>query len=319
MRRSSPLGSSSRLGAPHLLLSTARRAHGPALTPCCTLSSPSLSSSSPARSAFHKAQVYLARTLNLPILVTLALHARLSHRAGGAPGSGAIALARDLPRRFGSWDIWDSKVEHVVEEVWERAVTDEGRRVASFDEPAGEERREGGGRAAEALGEGDARASTDSSTSKSKDKGKAGAGAGAGAGPKARPPALKPHAQRPSPAKRLGSLDSPLARLFGPGASLGAGPSAAAAGAGGGGRAGEGGGASAGASGGVEARLGRIEEALGVLLGEVIKSGGVGRGGSGGAAGEDGGDGEEEEKRKSVPLTSLTGMVEPSYADDGNE
>ncbi|GAA5851423.1 hypothetical protein JCM9279_001062 [Rhodotorula babjevae] len=164
--------------------------------------------------AFHKAQVYLARTLNLPILVTLALHARLSHRAGGAPGSGALALARDLPRRFGSWDIWDSKVEHVVEEVWERAVTDEGRRVVSFDEPAGEERREGGGRAAE--GEGDAHASTDSSTSTSKGKGKGAAAAGAGR--KARPPALKPHAQRPSPAKRLGSLDSPLARLFGPGA-----------------------------------------------------------------------------------------------------
>ncbi|BGP38496.1 hypothetical protein JCM10450v2_002444 [Rhodotorula kratochvilovae] len=215
---------------------------------------------------FHKAQVYLARTLNLPILLVLALSARASTSRRGRALSRPLALARDLPRRLGSWPVWEGKVEQLVGEVWERGVTDAGRRVASIDEPAPAPAPPFGG-------------------SNGKDKGK---------GRKMPPPPLERERAAAKDKDRLGALDSPLARLFGPGASLGASlgsPSAQAQ-----------------ASAETDARLARIEEALQLLLGEVVKTGAAGRGND---DEEDGGAG-----KKSVPLTGLTGEPEESYADE---
>lgn len=164
--------------------------------------------------------------------------------------------------------MWEGSVETVVGKVFEREVTDQGRRVASIDEatPTTEE------------------AGSEEEQSKGKKK-----------------------AQPPSPLKqrragggtvgdRLGSLTSPLARIFGPSAiassasasaaesqkSLRAAPAATDDKA-------------------LNDRLTRIEEALQILLGEVVKSGQAG---------------EDDDEKKTVPLTSLSGEVEPSYADE---
>lgn len=162
--------------------------------------------------------------------------------------------------------MWEGSVEAVVGKVFEREVTDQGKRVASIDdatpttEEAGSEEEQGKG---------------------------------------------KKKAQPPSPLKqrragggtvgdRLGSLTSPLARIFGPSAiassasssafekSLKAAPAATDDKA-------------------LNDRLTRIEEALQILLGEVVKSGQAG---------------DEDDEKKTVPLTSLSGEVEPSYADE---
>ncbi|GAA6052710.1 hypothetical protein JCM3770_007186 [Rhodotorula araucariae] len=205
----------------------------------------------------HKAQVSLARALNLPILVCLALGARA---ATSRRAVGVVALARSLPRRIASWPVWEGKVDQLVSEVWDRGVTDAGRRVASID------------------------ADTPPGQATDKAKGRGGSGRGVGAR---------------GVTDRLGSGDSPLARLFGPGASLGppspaATPSTAAS--------------ETTGAGGTDARLARIEEALQLLLGEVVKTGAAGR------TREQDEDGAAA--KKGVPLTGLAGEVEQSYADE---
>lgn len=165
--------------------------------------------------------------------------------------------------------MWEGSVEAVVGKVFEREVTEEGRRVASIDEAT-----------PTAAGEAEA---------EQQGKGKK----------KAQPPS--PLKQRRGGAggtvgDRLGSLTSPLARIFGPSAI-----------------------ASSASSSAVESqkslkaappstdekalndRLTRIEEALQILLGEVVKSGQAG---------------DEDDEKKTVPLTSLSGEIEPSYADE---
>ncbi|GAA6028025.1 hypothetical protein JCM8097_001836 [Rhodosporidiobolus ruineniae] len=247
---------------------------------------------------FHKSQVYLARALNLPVLLFLALSVRLSSsrrsalsgsglylplartssRASDRPHKDKGTFARSLAARLSltsqaaqGW--WDGSVDVLADKVFEREVNSEGRRVASMDEAASpaleEEETEGG-----------------------KGKGKQ----------RAAPPAplagLSPASPSPSPLRRtdtaagherLGSLTSPLARIFGASASsavlAGKKPSAAD-------------------DEGVKERLDRIEEALRVLLGEV---------GRGKKAGGDDDEGGAEGPPK--PLVSLTGEVEPSYAD----
>lgn len=255
------------------------------------------------RSAFHKAQVYLARALNLPILLSLALWARLSSSrrlsSSSSYSRGALALARDLPRRLGSWDLWEGKVEHLVGEVWLRGVNDVGTTVASFDG-------EGPAPARDLPGQGKGKAPQRAGAGVGGGKESAAAGAAGAKARKAPPPALSPRstsaaAAAAGPSERLGSLDSPLARLFAPGASLGAalhsaaGPSRSSAGGASEARAG------AGAETETSARLQRIEEALQLLLGEVVKTGAAGRGARG-EDGEGGGGGGEEERAVDGPV-----------------
>ncbi|GAA5998265.1 uncharacterized protein JCM10292_001085 [Rhodotorula paludigena] len=236
----------------------------------------------------HKTQVYLARLFNLPILLFLALSTRARHHKRSTLYLASQRTQRafaSLPR--GVVPMWEDRVDLVVGEVFERAVTAKGRKVDSID-------------AADAASEG-------------------GDAAGAKQAKRRAPPPspLKQH-RRAAGGEALGSLSSPLARIFGQGALLDARPEGAD-----GERADKGGtvrrasdakremedraragGSGEGGDAALEARLARIEEALQVLVGEVVKSGAVGQSSSDG-----------EGKGKEVPLTSLTGEVEQSYAD----
>ncbi|GAA5821372.1 hypothetical protein JCM11251_004592 [Rhodosporidiobolus azoricus] len=248
----------------------------------------------------HKAQVYLARVLNLPILLFLALHTRAAH-AKRSPLYLASQRTQRARRGVSSFlegvvPNWEGGVEVLAERVFEREVNPEGRRVASMDEseagtPAG-----AGARTPTASAAVEA-AQEEEVAGKSKGKGKALAtSAGGGA------------------AARLGSLSSPLAKIFGASVLSGV-PGQPRAGS----SASEGGKAGASAE-EVKAstseavsrgqqdlhdRLDRIEEALQLLLGEVVKSGAVVAGAA--ARGREG--------QGQIPSTSLTGSREASYTD----
>ncbi|BGP06427.1 Calcium channel YVC1 [Rhodotorula toruloides] len=223
---------------------------------------------------FHKSQVYLARLLNLPFLLFLALQTRALHQKRSPLYLATQRTQRawkKLPRTIlgGMVPMWEGSVEAVVGKVFEREVTEQGRRVASSDEatPTTVEEEQ-----ADQHGKGKKKAQPPSPLKQRR------GGAGGTVG------------------DRLGSLTSPLARIFGPSAiassasssaiesqkSLKAAPASTDQKA-------------------LNDRLTRIEEALQILLGEVVKSGQAG---------------DEDDEKKTVPLTSLSGEIEPSYADE---
>ncbi|GAA6000259.1 hypothetical protein JCM10207_007928 [Rhodosporidiobolus poonsookiae] len=221
----------------------------------------------------HKSQVYLCRLLNLPTLLVLALHTRTTH-ASRSP----LYLASERTRRAwaslprGLYPSWDGAVEVMAERVFERAVTVEGRRVASMDDDGAEEEGVRTPPASKAVEEMEREAAQREGNGKGKGR----------PPPLATTPTKAPTQRKPAgAAQRLGSLSSPLAKLFGPSAVSGTGSAETAT-----------------TSKEVEQRLARIEEALQVLLGEVVKTGGVGG------------------ERKDLPLTSLTGEKEPDYTAD---
>ncbi|GAA5911768.1 hypothetical protein JCM6882_003347 [Rhodosporidiobolus microsporus] len=265
----------------------------------------------------HKAQVYLARILNLPILLFLALHTRATY-AKRSPLYLASQRTQRARRGMSSFlegvvPNWEGGVELLAERVFEREVSGVGRRVASMDDgvdggAGGSVGSSSGTRtptasaaveaaaAAEAAGKGKSRSTPVgtpvSSPAKPSASAKAKSGRTGGGG------------------DRLGSLTSPLARIFGASVLSGvpgqqqqqqaqgasSSPAAAAEDV----KASTSEAVEQGQQ-GLQARLDRIEEALQLLLGEVVKNGG-------GIAGLG-------ESQAQVPLTSLTGERETSYAD----
>ncbi|GAA5866603.1 hypothetical protein JCM3774_004027 [Rhodotorula dairenensis] len=211
---------------------------------------------SPPR-VLHKVQVYLARFMNLPILLFLALHTRAMYHKKSTlflATQRTSRLLSKIPRTVlgGVVPMLEGSVEQVAKEVFERRVTDQGRRVASIDDATPP--------TAEA-------ATADSSS----DSGKR----ASMSGPKNK-----------NRTGSLGSLNSPLARIFGHQASISAGHNAMLA----------------TNKPNLEERLARIEEALHILVGEVVKS-------SPGAAKEDDGEGGSAPKA-AEPLKDLSGRLE---------
>lgn len=186
--------------------------------------------------------------------------------------------------------IWDGTgPEALADRVFEREVTEEGRRVSAID----------------AVGSDLASGMVSPKASVAVEQISAEAGSRVG---KKRAPPLSPGKRRGAGGggggggERLGSLSSPLARIFGtsilggqqgqtqpPPPSVEEVKNATSA-------------AMQEEQQSVKERLERIEEALQLLLGEVVRNGGTGGEGGQGTGSQ-------------VPLTSLTGEVEPSYTD----
>lgn len=216
------------------------------------------------------------RTLNFPILFYLAVDVRLRHskRLGGLSLTESTQRAwRSLPRGFG----WDGAADH-VHEVFKRKVTDSALVVPDMDPFV------------DVYSNGALSAKNSSKTASQAQDEAAAASASASESQSRSTTASK--AINP----RLGTLASPLAKIFG--ADAGKVDSGQQ---GGGNRskmrasANE---KSAFVSADVINRLEAIEQALAVLVGEVAKSS------AGPAEGKD-----------EVPMTSLTGQREQSYAD----
>ncbi|GAA5878989.1 hypothetical protein JCM1840_007406 [Sporobolomyces johnsonii] len=258
----------------------------------------------------HKAQVYLARTLNLPILLSLALHIRATQQKRSYLFKTAQRTQRafsSLPRGLALGMVpWEGTVDSVTR-VFELEVNERGRKVDGLDEREREEERP--------------------QTPERRKRGN--------------PPAIRTRGQH----DRMGSLASPLAKIFGqqiaveqPLGGEGRGSSSNTAARGGisawlprassllyttneGGvkdkdKDKEHASSMAASSKSIDDRLEAIEEALKILLGEVVRSktgGGDAGGGEGGGGGA--GDGTSASP-KHVPLTSLTGEIEETYADE---
>lgn len=210
---------------------------------------------SPPR-VLHKVQVYLARLLNLPVLLFLALHTRAMYHKKSSlflATQRTSRLLAKIPRTVlgGMVPMLEGSVERVAKEVFERRVTEQGRAVASIDAITPPITATATANSSSGPGKG-------ASTSRPRNKDRTGS---------------------------LGSLNSPLARIFGQQASLGAGHHAQP-GAG---------------DQNLENRLARIEEALQILVGEVVKS-------SPGAVKEQ--DGEPAALDAAEPLKDLSGRTE---------
>ncbi|GAA5976576.1 hypothetical protein JCM10908_005553 [Rhodotorula pacifica] len=220
---------------------------------------------SPPR-VLHKVQVYLARILNLPILLFLALYTRATYQKRSPLYLAAQRTSRllaKIPRTVlgGVVPILEGSVEQVAKEVFERPVTAEGRRVASIDDatPPTADAVDGGGDSSSDKGK---RAAT-ASVPKQKDR-----------------------------TDSLGSLTSPLARIFGHQASASLPHPTARSQT-----------MPTTVDQNLETRLARIEEALQILVGEVVKSG------PGGGAKDEEQEGGQAPK-SSEPLLDLTGRPE---------
>ncbi|GAA5925097.1 hypothetical protein JCM1841_005785 [Sporobolomyces salmonicolor] len=247
----------------------------------------------------HKAQVYLARTLNLPILLSLALHIRAQQQKRSYLFKTAQRTQRafsSLPRGLALGMVpWEGTVDSVTR-VFEREVNERGRKLDGLDreeEPQTPQRT-----AIRTKGHHD----------------------------------------------RMASLASPLARIFGQQIAveqplpLREGNGTARGGGGvssswlprassllersidgstrGKGRDKDTQHAASTADGGktIDDRLEAIEQALKILLGEVVTS--KTDGGEGGGGEEGGEEGGISASPKHVPLTSLTGEIEETYADE---
>ena len=211
----------------------------------------------------HKVQVYLARLLNLPILLCLALHTRATYHKRSTLFLAAQRTSRLLariPRTVlgGVVPMLEGSVEQVAKEVFERQITEQGRRVASIDDATPPE--------AEPV-------TTDSSS----DKGKGAASTSQKT--KDRTGSLRP-------------LTSPLALIFGHQATAGIAHPASRS-------------QSLPVIGdqNLENRLSRIEEALQILVGEVVKS-------SPGVAKDDDVEGGSASSKTAEPLKDLSGRLE---------
>ncbi|GAA5855910.1 hypothetical protein JCM8547_000410 [Rhodosporidiobolus lusitaniae] len=273
--------------------------------------------------ALHKSQVYLCRLLNLPVLLFLALHVRAT-RARRSPlylasqrtSRAWASLPRSVSRLGGVVaPLWEGTAEVLAERVFERSVTREGRRVASFDDEDEGLSSSSGSSTAKKGGSGSKTPTTSAAVEQAAaEQALSSSSSRRRAGPSTPfSPSKAKQPKRPAP-ERLASLTSPLARIF----------NAAVLG----GEAGGGGVVASAApavrrkktAGGkekekvterdegeegeeeeddrkeVKERLERIEEALKVLLGEVGRA-------------------EARKELGGVPLVSLTGEPEPSYAD----
>ncbi|KDE07525.1 hypothetical protein MVLG_02196 [Microbotryum lychnidis-dioicae p1A1 Lamole] len=249
----------------------------------------------------HKGHVALTKVLNLPVLLALAILTRARHHQRGFFFSFASTSKRvwkALPLS-GSWVGWESTVDGVGN-IFEREVTSLALRVESIDK--GDEEEENG----EGEGEGRGRGATTTTTTTTTTTGDG----------KTTPTSTpkqptngqarrseSPRSRQVGPSKRnsrIGSLQSPLARMFDvtQGQTVGTksgfkrdeetkGDAGKSVGGGGGG---------VKEDREITKRLDAIEAALAILVGELVKNS----------------EGSDEVKRP--PLTSLTGAVEQDYS-----
>ncbi|SCV71115.1 BQ2448_2703 [Microbotryum intermedium] len=261
----------------------------------------------------HKGHVALTKLLNLPVLLALAILTRAKHHQRGfffSFASTSKKVWQALPLS-GSWVGWESTVDGVGN-IFEREVTSLALRVESIDrvDEEGEEEEEevgkGRGRGPTTTTTPTTMKASPSTQGKTPTPTTSSTGTEMGTGPGRR--SESPRSRQVGPSKRnsrIGSLQSPLARMFD--VTQAAGSKALSTkeeeretvkikkGE-------EGKGVVGGGHGGVTdggeitKRLDAIEAALAILVGEVVKNS----------------EGSDEVKRP--PLTSLTGAVEQDYS-----
>ncbi|SCZ99402.1 BZ3500_MvSof-1268-A1-R1_Chr3-1g05994 [Microbotryum saponariae] len=248
----------------------------------------------------HKGHVALTKVLNLPVLLALAILTRARHHQRGfffSFASTSKRVWRALPLS-GSWVGWESTVDGVGN-IFEREVTSLALRVESIDK--GDEEGEHGEGEGEGRGRGamtttppttttDEGKTTPTSTPKQPTNGQARR-------------SESPRSRQVGPSKRnsrIGSLQSPLARMFdvtqGQTAGTKSGSKKDEERKGDAGKSVVGGGGGVKEDGEITKRLDAIEAALAILVGELVKNS----------------EGSDEVKRP--PLTSLTGAVEQDYS-----